>query len=137
MTISIDTTPTLERKIKRAAAEAGLSPDEYVLESVTQRLQPARHRQSKAARLSKEESELIQKINQSLAQFDWTRYRELIRKRQAETLTNQEHLELIAMTEQTEEANVNRLEALAELARIRKTTIPALMKTFGLKPVAV
>lgn len=137
MTISIDMAPELENEIKQAATKAGVSPDAYILESVVQRLHPVKHRQSKTARLSKIESDLMQKINQSLPQIGWDHYRELIKKRQSGTLTQQEHLELIAISDQLEEANVNRIGYLAELAKVRKTTIPALIKELGLKPVAV
>lgn len=136
MTIVIDLAPELESQIRQAAAQVGLSPDAYSVESVTNRLQQVRHRQSGAKRLSKVEANLIQQINQSLSQIEWLRYRELIGKRQAETLTPEEQSELIARSDQIEEANVKRMEYVAELAQVRKTTIPLLMKELGLKPVA-
>jgi hypothetical protein len=136
MTVTIDIPPELARKIMQAAAKAGLSPDAYIVESVTQRLQPIRHRQSKTPRLSREESDLLQKINQSLSQIEWTRYRELINKRQAEMLTKEEQLELIATSNQIEEANAKRLAYVAALARIRHMTLPALIKELGLKPLS-
>ena len=80
---------------------------------------------------------LVQKINQSLPQIGWDHYRELIKKRQSGTLTQQEHLELIAISDQLEEANVNRIGYLAELAKVRQTTIPALIKEIGLKPIGL
>ena len=136
MTIVIEIAPELESQIRQAAATAGLSPDAYIVESVTERLHQTRHRQSSPKRLSKIETSLLQKINQSLSQIEWLRYRELIAKRQAETLTPQEQAALIALSDQIEEANAKRIEYLAELARVRQTTIPALMKELGLKPVA-
>lgn len=137
MTISIDIAPELENEIKQAATKAGVSPDDYILESVVQRLHPVRHRQSKISRLSKLESELLQKINQSLSQVEWTKYRELIAKRKTETIAPQELLELTAISDQLEELNVKRIEHLAELAKIRTTSLPILMKELGLKPVTV
>lgn len=68
--------------------------------------------------------------------MQWQRYEELIGKRQAETLTPKEHAELIVLSDQLEEANVKRIEYIAQLAALRKTTVPLLIKELGLKPVA-
>jgi N-acetylmuramoyl-L-alanine amidase len=135
MTITIELAPELENQIKQAAAKVGLSPDAYILESVTQRLQLTKPRPSSVKRLSKREAALLQKINQSLSQIQWQRYRALISKRQAETLTPEEQAELISLSDQLEEANVKRIEYLAQLAVLRKTTVPALIQELGLKPV--
>ena len=137
MTISIDLAPELENEIKQAASKEGVSPDAFIVESVVQRLHPVRHRQGKSPKLSKAESDLLQKINQSLSQVEWAKYRELIAKREAEIISPQELLELISISDQLEELNVKRIEHLAELAKIRAISLPALMKELGLKPVAV
>lgn len=137
MTISIDLAPELENEIKQAASKAGVSPDVYILESVVQRLHPVKHRQTKTSRLSKIESDLLLKINQSLSQVEWTRYRELISKREAEILTREEQQALIAISDYLEEINVKRIEYLVELAKIRSTSLPILMNQLGLNPVAV
>lgn len=136
MTITLEVTPELESQIKQAAAKVGLSLDAYILESVAQRLQPTQHRPSRVKRLPKQEATLLQKINQSLSQIQWQRYHELIGKRQAETLTPEEQMELIALSDQLEEANAKRIEYVAQLAALRKTTVPALMNELGLKPAA-
>lgn len=136
MTIVIEIAPELESQIRQAAANAGIPLAAYIVESVTERLHPERQRQSSVKHLPKIEASLIQKINQSLSQIEWLRYRELIAKRQAETLTPDEQAELIAVSDQLEEANVKRIEYVAELAQVRKTTIPAVMKELGLRPVA-
>ena len=132
MTITLEVAPELERQIKQAAAQVGLSLDAYILESVTQRLQPTRHRPSSVKCLSKREATLLYALNENLAQMDWPRYRELIRKRQAETLTPDEQTELIKFSDYLEEANAKRIKYLAQLATLRKTTVPALMQELGL-----
>lgn len=136
MTIRLEISPDLEQQIKQAAAQAGLTVDAYILESVTKRLPVRRRRHSSVPHLSAEEADLIQTINQSLSQFQWLRYRELVTKRQAETLTAQEHEELIVLSNQIEEANANRIEYVARLADIRGKTLPGMMKELGLQPVA-
>ena len=61
-------------------------------------------------------------------------YEELIGKRREETLTSDEHAELIATTDRLEEANVFRVQCLAELARRRQVTISVLMDELDIKP---
>lgn len=60
----------------------------------------------------------------------------MLAKRDAETLNEEEHAELIALSDKIEEANVRRMEAVAELARVRKVTVPEIATSFGLSPVA-
>lgn len=136
MAIIIELAPELENQIRQAAARSGLSPDAYILESVQERLHITSPLPHRARRLPDAEADLLQKINGSLSQIAWTRYRELLAKRQAETLTPPEQTELIALSDQIEEANVQRLTYLAALAELRKTTMPALMKELGLQPAA-
>lgn len=44
-----------------------------------------------------------------------------------------EYEELLALTQQVEAANVKRIERLSELAKLRKTSLPELMKQLGIK----
>ena len=83
------------------------------------------------------ESLLLAKINEGFSEHFWTRYKNLIAKRRAETLTEEEQTELIALSDQLEERNVVRLKYLAELAKRRKTTVRQLMETLGIRPVSV
>lgn len=136
MSITLEVPPELESQIQQAAATIGLSPDAYILDSVRERLQRAKPRSTLIKHLSSRESKLIQQINQSLSEIQWLRYRELLSKRQAETLTLDEQTELIAISDQIEEANVQRITYVAELAQLRQTTIPMIMKELGLKPAA-
>jgi hypothetical protein len=128
MTIHLNVTSELERKLKKAASQMGLTPDSYILRLLQKDLQ----NQFTPARLSPKESQLLRKINASLSTIEWDRYRTLLEKRDAELLTTKEHSELIALSDQIEEANVRRLKAVEELARLRKTTVPVLMETLGL-----
>jgi hypothetical protein len=108
----------------------GLKPDTYILRLLQRDLQA----HTAPARLSPEESKLLKKINVSLSAVEWERYRALLSKRDAETLTAQEQAELVALSDEIEEANTRRMKAVAELARLRETSVPALMETLGLSP---
>ena len=88
--------------------------------------------------LPRREAELLLKVNQSALPANLqARCDELVAIRQAETLTPGEREELIHLTDQLEELNVHRLEYLAELARLRQTSLPALMEDLGIQAPAV
>lgn len=134
MSLIIDIAPELEGEIRQAAALEGLSPNLYVIESVTERLRQPKQVENKP--ISGPESDLLQKVNQCMAHINWEQYRELIDKRQAETLTTLEYDELVTLGDKIEEANVERIELLMELADLRHTTLPAIMKELGIKPIS-
>ncbi|MEW5827813.1 MAG: hypothetical protein AB1846_02910 [Chloroflexota bacterium] len=128
MNIHLNVNSELERRIKKVAGQMGLTPDTYIVRL----LQKEMESQSVPERLSPEESRLLKKINTSLSAIEWERYRILLAKRDAETLSQEEQGELIGLSDRIEEANVRRMKAVAELARLRETTIPALVEALGL-----
>jgi len=125
--------------------EAELSSDK-LLEAVSQ-LSPlelekfasqilALRAQYRAPNLSQSEAELLLKINQGVPPTIQKRYDELVAKRRAETLTPEEYDELLGLTEQVEKFETRRIEDLTELARLRKTSLTALMDDLGIRPPA-
>lgn len=133
MTLTLDIQPELEAQLQAEAAKAGLDTNTFILNALGERLH---QRQTGALppHVSREEAELLQKINAGLPEEVWQRYRALIGKRRAETLTPEEHTELIALSDQIEEANARRIEHLAELARLRNTSLEDLMQQLEIKP---
>ncbi len=89
----------------------------------------ARHR---APSLSKAESDLLVRINQGVPRDLQQRYDELIARRREGTLTDEEYEELLRRTDEVEALDVTRVELLVELARLRGTTLPAVMEELGL-----
>lgn len=85
-----------------------------------------------APRLSAAETALLLKINQGFAPAPRQRYDELLEKRDARTLTPAEYQELLALTDQVEAFNVERVQALADLARLRQVSLPEVMRQLGL-----
>jgi hypothetical protein len=88
----------------------------------------------RAPRLSSSESELLAKINQGVPADLQSRYDALNAKRRAGTLSEAEHEELLRLVEQVEGLDTRRVEYLAELARLRKISLRALLKDLGIKP---
>lgn len=85
----------------------------------------------RAPGLSQDESALLIKINQGLPADVQTRLNELIVKRQVKTLTPDEHDELLHLIAQSEQAEAARVEALAQLARLRGVSLTTLMHDLG------
>lgn len=85
----------------------------------------------RAPGLSQDESDLLIKINQGLPADVQTRLNELIVKRQVKTLTPDEHDELLHLIAQSEQAEAARVEALAQLARLRGVSLTTLMHDLG------
>jgi len=91
----------------------------------------ARH---KAPTLPKDEADLLLRINQGMPPDIQKRYDKLTAKRRAETLTPDEYSELLRLTDHIEKLEAKRVEYIAELARLRKTSLTALMKELGIQP---
>ncbi len=86
--------------------------------------------------IDSDETELLLKINQGLPFDTQKRYDELVAKRRAETLAPDECQELLGLIEQIEKSDAERIKHLTDLARLRGTTLTALMKDLGLHPPA-
>ena len=128
--VTLTVPPEMERKLKQAANQLGLSPDSNIVQVLQQELES----RLTPARLSTEQTELLQRINECLSTAEWERYRFLLAQRDAENLNDREQAELISLSDKLEEANVRRMEAVAQLALLRRVTVPELMSTLGLIP---
>jgi hypothetical protein len=82
------------------------------------------------------EAVLLQKINTPLPQNVLTRYRELITARREERLTSEEYQELLHLSGTVENFNSQRIEWLAELAKLRSTTLVQVMNDLKITPLA-
>src|SRR5262245_25636111 len=63
--------------------------------------------------LSPRETELLSKINRGVPVDLATRYQELIQRRRAGTLSPEEHAEILRLSDQVEQMEAERVEALA------------------------
>ena len=88
----------------------------------------------KAPSLSQNESELLLRINQGLPLDVQRRFDELTAKRQAETLTPDEHQKLLTLIDRMEKADAQRVVYMAELASLRGISVTALMKELSIRP---
>jgi hypothetical protein len=87
----------------------------------------------RAPHLSEREAELLREICRDKRPGFQERFDGLNAKRRAFTLTPEEHEELLRLVDESEAFTVRRLEALTELAQLRRVSLRALMKQLGLK----
>ncbi|MGQ0591465.1 MAG: hypothetical protein ACT4QB_02135 [Gammaproteobacteria bacterium] len=129
MTLTIEITPELESQVREQATRRGLGAGEYITTILREYL---RHSPDTPC-LPEAEAHLLQQINEGLPPELWRRYNELIAKRRAETLTPDERVTLIALSDQVEARNARRIQHLVELAHCRQMALPALMQQLGIE----
>ena len=107
-----------------------LSPNE--VEIALERLLSIRASQ-KAPALGKQETALLQQINDGLSQKELEELKVLIGKREAEEISEPELHRLILLTEKMERLNVERMQLIAELSSIRNVSIRDLIKELDIR----
>lgn len=120
----------LSRRARESAASTQRALEEVLLEWLNDRSQLETDRSS-----DRQRSEVVwlKQVNIGFSEQWWMRYRKLIADRQAETIGPAELAELVAMSEALEVANVDRVEALGELAKLRGCSIEAVMKSLEIE----
>ena len=83
--------------------------------------------------LPKSEAELLLKINQRWPPELQGRYDVLTAKRRAETLTPDEHQELLGLITKSEQADAERTQLVGALAQLRAVPVPELMQDLGIR----
>lgn len=127
--IRLELTPELEQQLQTAASSQGLQPDGYILKTLAEHFQQTQQR----AHLPTTEANLLQHIGIGLSAPEWERYRLLIAKRRAATLTSDEQTELIQTSDRIELANAKRMEAAIALAKLRGQSLAEVMQDLGIE----
>lgn len=89
--------------------------------------------QRKARHLPHREALLLQQINRGLPIVLWERYHVLHDKLLDRTLTTEEHQEFGMLVDQIEDADVERLGYLIELAQLRNVSLDTVMEQLGIR----
>ncbi len=125
MSLTIELDDQLAQAVREIAHREGLEPRALVENAVRARVGYVKAPGTR-------EDELLAAIGERLAVPVWTRYRELSTKRGEETLTPQEHEELVRLSDAIEVWHARRVELVTDLARIRSEPFPKLMERLGL-----
>jgi hypothetical protein len=129
MTLTIEIPSEMESRLRDEAARAGMDVTVFVAKTLEARLGSSANG---ANRLSREETELLEKINSAFSPETVHRYRDLVARRQAETLTPAEHDELIRLSDEIELANAARVAYVIELARLQRVPVDTLIQQLGI-----
>jgi len=89
--------------------------------------------QRRAPSLPKDETELLQQINCGLPADIRQRYDALNAKLHDETITPEEHEELLRLIDRFELADAERMQRLIALARLRSVSVDTLMEQLGIR----
>lgn len=89
--------------------------------------------QHRAPSLPEDEARLLQQINAGLPPELWQRYEELNARLHEETITPEEHAELLELIDKIELADAERMRHLLELARLRNVSVETLMDQLELR----
>jgi hypothetical protein len=84
--------------------------------------------------LTPDESALFERINDALPQEDRERLASLRCRRADETFSEEEYRELLGLEDRLALLNASRLEALAQLAALRGSTLEVVMNQLGIGP---
>jgi len=129
------TMPAIEANVRLSTSKLFEAVEKLSLSELDQllsRIIALRARQ-KSPHLSDKESELLTQINKGLPPDVRTRLDQLVKKRRANNLTSDEYNELLALTDVLEQAEVERAEALVQLARLRGVSMTELMQDLGIQ----
>jgi hypothetical protein len=88
-----------------------------------------------APNVSAAEADLLQKITHCIPPNLQTRFNELVKQRQANTIDEASLQELCDLSNQIEILEADRIQQLAQLAQLRSTSIEALMQQLHLVPI--
>lgn len=124
--------PTIQIETEQLMT-AALQLPPLELDQLLARLQAVRGKR-KSSSLSLPEAQLMRQINQGAPVEIQQRYDTLKRKRRRQKLTRAEQQELLSLSKQLEQLDVERLRLIAELAQIRRVSLPELMQQLGLEP---
>jgi len=130
MTVTIDLPPDVVKRVKQAADLEGVDVPTFVREATLSRLLPSGPPQLLS------DADLLECINNGFPETFWDCFRALVALSHTGTLTPEEHKELIAHTEQTENRDAERLMYLIELSKRRSVSVQSLMAELGLHPVS-
>lgn len=131
MPLTVELPPELETQVRAAAEAEGVDISTFLREAA------AAHLPSSLSAGQMSDDELLRRIGAGFSEAVWNRYRALVIRRNARTLTGTEQQELISHTDRVEARDAERLVFLTELARRRNTSVRALIAELDLRPVAV
>lgn len=130
MAITIKLNPEIEEKLRKLANNEGTNLSKFISKFIEKQFP-----KKQDSRVSKEEADLLKKINLGFSNDFWKTYKILVQKRQREEISEPELKKLIQMTHELEIANAERIKNLVALSKIRGISLEELMSDLGITPI--
>ena len=131
MSLVLQINPSLEKRMRQNANQKGIELNQFIVQVLELNFPEEK---SKPKTIAKHEAQMLQKIELAIPVETWERYHILRAKQQNETINAEERAEYAAANQKIEAANVQRLAALIELAKIRKVSLDEVLNQLGLTP---
>ena len=131
MSIVVQVNPSVEHRLREKAVKKGVGINQFISQFLENTFG---YDTAKPASVSEQEAKLLQQVNLDISSEKWASYLNLKEKRQKNTLSTNEHNELLNLINDVESANARRISVLAELAQLRNVSIRVLMEQLGLTP---
>ena len=120
--------------IARSWKTASVTDREKLQEQMRRYLRKGAKTKSDAAHFSGRESELLLIINRHLTAQQRREIEELTDKMEYDSITDDEHERLIALSDESERMYAERLRAMLELAELRGISFDELLEQLGIEP---
>lgn len=131
MSMTIEISGDLEPILKAEAVKTGVDPIAYTNQLLRRLLVAGK---SSPPALSSEEARLLNEINQGLPAEEMDYYQTLIRKRQDETISDEEFQALDRITRRLEALQLGRVQSLVKLAELWNLPLAAVMTQLEIQP---
>lgn len=131
-----NTETIIDAKLAATFHAAPKTKQKKALSAFRQALKEAKLYRSEAPRLSKAETELFLRINQTLPEKQDKRLNELNEKIEESVLTDAEQAELLRIAKRVEKIWVDRLQAVVDLAGLRNVSPEEMIRTLELNSPA-
>ncbi len=130
MSLTITLPNELEQFLQNHAQRVGIPVETLLARTIAERWEGVR----RAPGLPNRESELRLRLQTLFPPEQTHAYRTLCDKSDAQTLTASEREQLLALLEQRDHQNAERLEIAAELAQLRDIPLREMMAQLGIRP---
>jgi len=126
MTITLEVPSELEGPLQRAARVQGVDIETYLLNSARHQLRPDV--------LSEAESILFLRLQSLFPPEQSQEYRSLCHQSDSDVISQADRERLLSLIEQRDIKNAERLEIVAELAKLRAVPVHEMMAQLGIRP---
>jgi hypothetical protein len=130
MSVTITLPNELEQFLENHAQSIGVPVETLLARTIVEHWEGIR----RASGFPRRESELLLRLQTLFSPEQTRQYHALCEKRDSDTLTDAEREQFLALLEQRDHQNAERLEIVAELAQLRGVSLREMMASLAIQP---